>query len=51
MLKQNKNGIKSDIYISDGKIVNPHTSEIKDYKITYDVSGMIVMAGGIDIHS
>ncbi len=49
--KQNMNGIKSDIYISDGKIVNPHLSEIKDYNITYDVSGMIVMAGGIDIHS
>lgn len=49
--KQNKNGIKSDIYISDGKIVTPHSSEIKDFKITYDVSGMIVMAGGIDIHS
>jgi len=49
--KQNKNGIKSDIYISDGKIVNPHSSEKKDFKITYDVSGMIVMAGGIDIHS
>ena len=47
---QQLNNVK-DIFVDDGKIVNPHPSEIYKYEITYDVEGMIVMAGAIDIHS
>ena len=32
-------------------VVSPSISELIDYKTSYDVSGMIIMAGGIDIHS
>ena len=45
------NGQVKDLYISDGKIVSPCPSEINTFKKTYNVSGMIIMAGGIDIHS
>jgi formylmethanofuran dehydrogenase subunit A len=48
---QQLNNVKKDIFVDDGKIVNPHPSEIYKYEITYDVEGMIVMAGAIDIHS
>ena len=48
---QGINEKKVDIYIKDGVIVSPQQSELSDYKKTYDVSDMIVMAGAIDIHS
>ena len=48
---RNINGKQKDIYVCDGKIVSPSISELIDYKTSYDVSGMIIMAGGIDIHS
>ena len=48
---QGINEKKVDIYIKDGVIVSPQQSELSDYKKTYDVSNMIVMAGAIDIHS
>ena len=42
---------KKDIFVKDGQIVKPSPSEVCEYKTTYDVEGMIVMAGAIDIHS
>ncbi len=42
------NGEKLDIGIKDGKIVD--VSSIKDAKII-DASGMVVMPGGVDLHS
>ena len=39
------------IYVNDGIVVNPKKEEIKDYIKTYDAKNMVVMAGGIDIHS
>ena len=39
------------IYVNDGIIVNPKKEEIKDYIKTYNAKNMVVMAGGIDIHS
>ena len=45
------NGKVEDIYVSDGKIVKPALSDERKFRASYDVSGMIVMAGGIDIHS
>ncbi len=48
---QNFNKKRMDLYIKDQVIVQPKPNEIKDYAKTYDVNGMIVMAGGIDIHS
>ncbi len=48
---QKINQKKQDIYVNDGFIVDPDKSNISEYKITYDVKGMIVMAGAIDIHS
>lgn len=46
----NLNGTKQDIYIRDGKIVaKPRDSE--KINRTIDISGRIVMAGGIDIHT
>ncbi|MHA1681774.1 MAG: formylmethanofuran dehydrogenase subunit A [Promethearchaeota archaeon] len=41
-------GDKMDIGIKDGKIVHP--SEVKDAK-EINASGMVVMPGGVDIHS
>ncbi|MBV9239388.1 MAG: formylmethanofuran dehydrogenase subunit A, partial [Xanthobacteraceae bacterium] len=38
-----------DIWIRDGRIVAPPREPRPD--TTYDISGKIVMAGGIDIHS
>ncbi len=48
---QNLNREKKNIYVKDDKIVEPKSNEIKDYKHTFDAKDMIVMAGGIDIHS
>tara|TARA_B100000287_G_scaffold430113_1_gene484741 strand:- start:2025 stop:3665 length:1641 start_codon:yes stop_codon:yes gene_type:complete len=48
---QTINDEKIDIYVNNGVIVKPRPSELVEYKITYDVEGMIVMAGAIDIHS
>ena len=45
----NVKGEKMDIAIKDGKIVSPNDLS-KDAKIV-DVSGMVVMPGGVDIHS
>jgi len=45
----NVKGEKMDIAIKDGKIVSPNELS-KDAKIV-DVSGMVVMPGGVDIHS
>ena len=39
-----------DVWIRDGRIVAPPPRETRA-DTTYDVSGKIVMAGGIDIHS
>ncbi len=48
---QKINDKKIDIYVNNGRIVKPNKSEIFEYNTTYDVDGMIVMAGAIDIHS
>ncbi len=48
---QNIRNERRDIYIENGKIIEPNASEKYKYKISYDVDGMIVMAGAIDIHS
>ena len=48
---QKINGQKTDVYIDDGRIVNPNKSDFYKFNISYDVDGMIVMAGAIDIHS
>ena len=48
---QRINGQKRDVYIEDGRIVNPNKSDHFKFNISYDVEGMIVMAGAIDIHS
>ena len=46
----NKNGVVEDIYIRDGRIISKpsHTEKINQ---TYDLTGKIVMAGAIDMHS
>ena len=43
--------VKKCIFVEDGKIVNPHKSDLYKFRTSYDVNGMIVMAGAIDIHS
>ena len=48
---QNLNREKKVIYVKDNKIADPSENQKKEYEITFDVKGMIVMAGGIDIHS
>ena len=48
---QNINGKKVDIYVDDGKIVKPNSSDLYKFKTVYDASGLIVMSGAIDIHS
>ena len=50
-LTQKINKEKKDIYVDCGKIIEPSASEQYKYKTSYDVDGMIVMAGAIDIHS
>ncbi len=44
---QGINGEKKDVFIEDGKIVNSLSKADK----TIDASDMVVMAGGVDIHS
>lgn len=44
------NGEQRDIYILDGKITRKPGSQVTIDK-TYDVSGKVVMAGAIDIHT
>ncbi len=41
------NGEKRDIYIKDGEVVDKPDSDAKEI----DASGMVVMPGGVDIHS
>ena len=48
---QNFNREKKVIYVKDNKISDPSENQKKEYETTFDVKGMIVMAGGIDIHS
>ena len=48
---QNLNRERKVIYVKDNKIADPSENQKKEYEITFDVKGMIVMAGGIDIHS
>ena len=48
---QNLNGIRKDIYLKDGRIIEPQGNESKKYEQIIDATGLIVMAGGIDIHS
>ena len=45
-----KNGVVQDIYIRDGRIIDkPADSEKIDH--IFDLSGKVVMAGAIDMHS
>jgi formylmethanofuran dehydrogenase subunit A len=47
---QKQEGVVRDIYIRDGVIVNhPESASLAD--VEYDISGKVVMAGAIDIHS
>ena len=48
---QRINGLKMDIFVEDGKIVNPHKSDLYKFRTSNDVNGMIVKAVAIDIHS
>ena len=49
ILHKKLNGKIQDIFVENGFIIIPSSAE--KYNIVYDVKGMIVMAGGIDIHS
>jgi formylmethanofuran dehydrogenase subunit A len=44
-----EDGVVRDVFIADGRIVAPPEGGGADH--TYDVSGHVVMAGAIDIHS
>ncbi|HEY0841615.1 formylmethanofuran dehydrogenase subunit A [Methylotenera sp.] len=46
----NKNGVVEDIYIYQGRIV-PKPLDNAKISQTYDLSGKVVMAGAIDMHS
>jgi formylmethanofuran dehydrogenase subunit A len=47
---QKQEGVVGDIYIRDGVIVNaPEAADLAD--VEYDITGKVVMAGAIDIHS
>jgi len=46
----NKNGVVEDIYIHQGRIV-PKPLDNAKISQTYDLSGKVVMAGAIDMHS
>ncbi|MBS3954431.1 MAG: formylmethanofuran dehydrogenase subunit A [Methylomicrobium sp.] len=47
---QKQEGVVSDIYIRGGVIVNPpESASLAD--VEYDITGKVVMAGAIDIHS
>ena len=41
---QKINGEKRDIFVENGKIVNPNKSDFYKFNLSYDVDGMIVMA-------
>ena len=43
-------GEKRDIWIRDGKVVAPEDADREEAK-TIDASGLVVMPGGVDIHS
>ena len=45
-----KEGVVEDIYIRNGKIINKPSADEKITQ-TYDLTGKIVMAGAIDMHS
>src|SRR6201995_5636982 len=45
------NGEIRDIHIRDGRIVTPEDVRNETIDHDFDASGMIVMAGGIDLHS
>ncbi|MEY4928382.1 MAG: hypothetical protein RL279_121, partial [Pseudomonadota bacterium] len=45
-----KNGVVEDIYISQGRIVAKPSDAIK-ISTSLDLSGKVVMAGAIDMHS
>lgn len=47
---QNLDGVVQDIFIRDGRII-PDPGPATRFDTVLDVSGKIVMAGGIDIHS
>ncbi len=46
----NKNGVVEDIYIRDGRITSK-PSQTEKINQTYNLTGKIVMAGAIDMHS
>lgn len=46
----NKDGVVQDIYIRDGRIINK-PSETEKIDQTFDLTGKVVMAGAIDMHS
>ncbi|MGZ8257994.1 MAG: formylmethanofuran dehydrogenase subunit A [Methylotenera sp.] len=48
--KHSKDGVIQDIYIRDGRIINKPSDSEKIGK-TYDLTGKVVMAGAIDMHS
>ena len=48
---QKINGEIKNIYIDGDRIVNPTKKEKEKYNTTYDLKNMVVMAGGVDIHS
>jgi formylmethanofuran dehydrogenase subunit A len=43
------NGEQRDLYIRDGRIIDAPADGAVDHN--YDANGMVVMAGGIDLHS
>ncbi len=48
--KHQKNGVLEDIFIRDGRIIKKPSAHEKISQ-TYDLTGKIVMAGAIDMHS
>ncbi len=47
---QDRDGVVGDVFIRDGRIIaDPGSTAAPDH--TYDLSGKVVMAGAIDIHS
>ena len=48
---QKINGEKKDLFVDNGFIVDPSKNELSKFNKVIDVSGLIVMAGAIDIHS
>ena len=48
--KNNLDGVKQDIWIRDGKIVSPPDDPEVRPDRTWDVTSMVVMAGGVDMH-